>query len=183
MEGSYEVTESEDCVVLTPSTSSAHFLPPPSSLAESKRGQEAAEPQSRPQMRPHLLRAWALPEVQDVQRQLGRAQPQLLATRPPRAEKPTERHNSRVTISDRPAHGLALRRFTSRNTTFTQLNSCCGFCPSQNTLVQSPNVFLARPDSDRLSIMTFSEIGSGSLKRNGFDRCLGLQLHKSRYSE
>lgn len=75
------------------------------------------------------------------------------------------------------------RRFTSHNTTFTQPNGFCGFCPSQNTLVQSPNVFLAWPDSDRLSIMTFSEIGPGSLKCNAFDRCLSLQLHKSRYTE
>lgn len=79
--------------------------------------------------------------------------------------------------------GPALHRFTSHNTTFTQPNSFCGFCPSQNTLVQSPNVFLAWPDSDRLSIMTFSEIGPGSLKCNAFDRCLSLQLHKSRYTE
>lgn len=43
--------------------------------------------------------------------------------------------------------------------------------------------FLARLDTDGPSIMTFSEIGSGSPKRNAFDRCLGLQLHKSRYSE
>lgn len=33
------------------------------------------------------------------------------------------------------------------------------------------------------SIMTFSEIGPGSLKCNAFDRCLSLQLHKSRYTE
>lgn len=49
--------------------------------------------------------------------------------------------------------------------------------------VQSPNVFLAWPDSDRRSIMTFSEIDPGSPKRNAFDRCLSLQLHKSRYTK
>lgn len=96
--------------------------------------------------------------------------------------KPTEEHNSRATISEQPVLGPALCQFTSHNTTFTQPN-CCGFCPSQNTLVQSPNVFLAWPDSDRLSIMTFSEIGPGSPKCNAFDRCFSLQLQKSRYTE
>lgn len=136
-------------------------------------------------MWPHLLHACALPEFRMFRlhsAQLGLCSAQLLAARPPQA-KPTEKHNSRATISEQPALGPALRRFTSHNTTFTQPNSFCGFCPSQNTLVQSPNVFLAWPDSDRLSIMTFSEIGPGSLKCNAFDRCLSLQLHKSRYTE
>lgn len=120
---------------------------------------------------------------------LGSAQPMLRCLpRGPRKQKKKKTHGAAtqltlVTISEQPAPGPALHRFTSHNTTFTQPNSYCGFCPSQNTLVQSPNVFLAQLDSDRLSIMTFSEIGSGSLKCNDSDRCLSLQLHKSWYTE
>lgn len=53
-----------------------------------------------------------------------------------------------ATISEQPRLGPALRRFTSHNTAFTQPNSFCGFGSSQNTSAQSPNVFLAWPDSD-----------------------------------
>lgn len=71
----------------------------------------------------------------------------LLAPSPQRAKKP--RRNTtrqRLFLNDRrraqPSAG-----FTSHNTTFTQ-PSCCGFCPSQNTSAQSPNVFLAQSGSD-----------------------------------
>lgn len=137
-------------------------------------------------MWPHLLRACALAEfrVNSDCTVLGSACVQRSCEAPAKQKKKKkETHTVTQLAHDYfwTGSGPALRRFTSHNTTFTQPKSFCGFCSSQNTLVQSPNVFLARPDSDRLCIMTFSEIGPGSLKCNAFDRCLSLQLHKSRW--
>lgn len=63
------------------------------------------------------------------------------------AKKKTPRSNTaRVWLFlKQPVLGPALCQFTSHNTRFKQPNSC-GFGPSQNTLVESPNVFLARAE-------------------------------------
>lgn len=154
-------------VVLTPSTPPARFFPPWLSLRRSGTSATLIKTVNVASFAACLCPA----RVQGVQSVLGSA----------RCEAPAKQETHRVTQLARDYFWTAFRRFTSHNTTFTQPNSFCGFCPSQNTLVQSPNVFLAWPDSDRLSIMTFSEIGPGSLKCNAFDRCPSLQLHKSRY--
>lgn len=152
MEGSQEVTKSENCVVLTPSISPAHFFPPCLSLKRSGTSATLIKTINMTSFAACLCPA----RVQGVQTALSSARPvlssaQLLAARPPQA-KPTQQHNSSTTISEQPALGPALYRFTSHNTTFTQPNSFCGFCPSQNTLVQSPNVFLVRPDTEHNDI-------------------------------
>lgn len=71
----------------------------------------------------------------------------LATKRPPVSKKKTPRSNTaRVWLFlKQPVLGPALCQFTSHNTRFKQPNSC-GFGPSQNTLVESPNVFLARPE-------------------------------------
>lgn len=66
---------------------------------------------------------------------------------PGEQKKKTPRSNTaRVWLFlKQPVLSPALCQFTSHNTRFKQPNSC-GFGPSQNTLVESPNVFLARAE-------------------------------------
>lgn len=119
--------------------------------------------------------------VQDVQ--LGACA--RLAARPPQAQKThgaTQLSvrlflNSQVPGPSPPPSC----RLTSHNTTFTQPNSFCGFLSLSKYLGTKVRMFSWHGQTH--SIMTFSEIGPGSLKCNAFDRCLSLQLHKSRYTE
>ena len=141
-------------------------------------------------MWPHLLRACALPEFRmcssEACARLGSP------ARPPQAQKTHGATqlgarlflNSQVPGPGPPPSALhppPARRLTSHNTTFTQPNSFCGFLSLSKYLGTKVRMFSWHGQTH--SIMTFSEIGPGSLKCNAFDRCFSLQLHKSRYTE
>lgn len=108
-----------------------------------------------------------------------------LSSGPRQAASRGEQHNSSTTISEQAKRSARLGPSASSQVTTRRLHN-------QTAAVSVP---LKIPwykvrmfswhgcVSDRLSIMTFSEIGPGPLKRNAFDRCLRLQLQKSRCSK
>lgn len=100
------------------------------------------------------MRSHNLPEVLGAARGLAR----LTAPGESKEKKKKTTGEAQLFLRDQTAGALPCAR--SQVTTQRLHNqACCGLLPSENTLVQSQNVFLAHSDSDGPSIMTFSAIG------------------------
>lgn len=143
-------SQNQRIVILTPSISPAHFFPspPPPFGLNLKRSRRSATP-----IKTVNVVSFAACLCPAAVLETAAPRPTLsfscsLATkRPPVSKKKPPRSNTaRVWLFlKQPVLGPALCQFTSHNTRFKQPNSC-GFGPSQNTLVESPNVFLARAE-------------------------------------
>lgn len=144
-------SQNQRIVILTPSISPAHFfsLPPSPFRAQSKKVTTQRNPNQ--DRKCGLICCMLVPRcgARDCSPQ-AHAQLQLQSRHEKapgeQKKKPPRSNTARVWLFlKQPVLGPALCQFTSHNTRFKQPNSC-GFGPSQNTLVESPNVFLARAE-------------------------------------
>lgn len=137
-------------------------------------------------MRPHLLHACALPEFRMFRWHWAQLSLRSAACheapvskkkkKNPRISNTTHTRDYFGTTSTRPCPPSVHKSQHDVYTTKLLLR----FLSLSKYLGTKSECFLgAARLRHRLSIMTFSEIGSGSLKCNDSDRCLSLQLHKS----